>query len=83
MSSSKFFRRLNSLIFIGSSATGLLFSYCYYKNDEKFFKSIAIPTLRLLDAEKAHELAVMACKYKILPAVDYKDPERLVRSLTK
>lgn len=80
MSSSKFFRRLRSLIVISSSATGLAFGYSFYKNDESFFKTIAIPTLRLLDAERAHDVAVFACKFKILPSVDYKDPESLVRS---
>lgn len=83
MSSSKFIRRLKSLIFITTSGTGLMFGYCFYKNDESFFKTIAIPTLRLFDAERAHEIAVWACKWKILPSVDYKDPETLVKNLIK
>lgn len=49
------------------------------KNDEKFFKTVLMPTMRLLDAETAHELAVKACKLKIiLPFVDFVDPETLV-----
>lgn len=75
MSSSKLIRKL---AFVSSSATVLLGGYFYYKNDPKFF-SILMPTLRLIEAETAHKLAVKACQIKIaLPFVSYKDPESLV-----
>jgi hypothetical protein len=80
MSSSKFVRRLRSLILVATSATGIAFGYSYYKNDENFFRNIIMPTVRLLDAEKAHELAVLVCKWKVLPAVTFADPGTLVSS---
>jgi hypothetical protein len=79
MSSSKFIHRLKSLIFISSTATTATFGYLYYKNDETAFKKFFMPTLRMLDAERAHELGILMCKWKILPKVDFKDPESLVR----
>lgn len=78
MSSSKFVRKLSSLIFITSSAGVLAGGYFFLKNDEKFFKNVIMPGVRLIDAEVAHELAVKACKLKLLPWVTYQDPETLV-----
>ncbi|KAG5666363.1 hypothetical protein PVAND_014394 [Polypedilum vanderplanki] len=77
MSSSKFFRRLRSLIVISTAATGITFGFSYYRNDEQFFKTIFMPTVRLLEAERAHELAVFICKWNFLPSVNYKDPASL------
>lgn len=83
MSSSKFLHKLSTIVIISSSAAALGSAYCYFKNEDKFFKNILMPAVRLLDAETAHELAVKACKMKIvLPFVNYKDPESLVRSLS-
>lgn len=79
MSSSKLLHKLSTLAIVSSSASVLLGGYCYFKNDEKLFKNIIMPTMRLLDAETAHELAVKACKLKIiLPFVDFVDPDSLV-----
>ena len=36
-----------------------------------------------LEAEQAHRLAVLICKWKLLPSVTYKDPEVLVRNEKK
>lgn len=79
MSSSKLLHKLTTIAVVSSTASLLLGGYCYYKNDERFFRSFLMPTIRLLDAERAHELAVRACKLNfVLPSVDYKDPETLV-----
>lgn len=78
MSSSKLFYKIKTLALVSSSSSLLLGGYCYYKNDEKFFNNFLMPTIRLLDAEKAHELAVKVCKFKAVPAVDFTDPESLV-----
>lgn len=79
MSSSKLLHKLSTIVILSSSAASLAGAYCYFTNDDKFFKNVLMPTVRLLDAETAHELAVKACKLKtVLPFVSYKDPESLV-----
>jgi dihydroorotate dehydrogenase len=78
MSSSKLFRKLRSIALVSTSASCLFASYCFYKNDETFFKNFLMPIMRLVPAEEAHEIAVAACRLKILPSVDLKDPESLV-----
>lgn len=78
MSSSKFFRKMKSLLVVSGIGTTFIGGYSYYKNDEKFFDTFFMPTMRLFDAERAHELAVMACKWKILPRNSYDDPNPLV-----
>lgn len=79
MSSSKLLRKLTTIASLSSSAVLIGSGYCYFKNEEKFFSNVLMPTIRLLDAETAHEIAVKACKLKIaLPFVTYKDPESLV-----
>ncbi|CRL07555.1 CLUMA_CG020520, isoform A [Clunio marinus] len=77
MSSSKLLHKIKSMVLITSSATALLGGYCFYKNDERLFDYVLMPLMRLFEAERSHELAVKTCKYKILPSVDYKDPDSL------
>lgn len=84
MSSGKFFKKIKSIITV-TSCSGLIFGgICYYRNDEGFFDKIAMPLTRLiLDAESAHRMAVLACKWNILPKNNYEDPKTLVRFATK
>lgn len=54
--------------------------FLFYRNDERFFSNFAMPLTRLLfDAETAHEIAIFACKHKILPKNNFEDPKTLVR----
>lgn len=76
---SSFLRKLTGIAAVTSSAAFLSGGYLYVTNDEKYFKNFLMPAIRLLDAETSHKLAVKACEMKLLPSVDYKDPERLVR----
>lgn len=80
MSSAKFFKKIKSMVTV-TSCSGLIFGgICYYRNDEGFFDKIAMPLTRLiLDAESAHRMAVLACKWNILPKNSYEDPKTLVR----
>lgn len=76
---SKFIKRLSGLIAVTSTAGALVGTYLFLSNDEKFFRNVLMPGARLLDAETSHELAVRACKLKLIPWVDYRDPESMVR----
>jgi hypothetical protein len=80
MSSAKFFKKIKSMIKVTSSAGVIFGGMSFYRNDESFFDNIAMPLTRmLLDAETAHRMAVVACKWNILPANNYEDPKTLVR----
>lgn len=83
MTSVKFFKKIKSMVAV-TSCSGVIFSgLCYYRNDEGFFDNIAMPlTRKLFDAETAHRLAVLACKWNVLPANNYEDPKTLVRFLS-
>lgn len=79
MSSAKFFKKIKSMVKV-TTCSALIFSgFCYYRNDEDFFDNVAMPlTRKLFDAKTAHRLAVLACKWNILPANSYEDPKTLV-----
>jgi hypothetical protein len=80
MSSAKFFKKVVSMAKV-TSFSGLIFSgLCYYRNDEGFFDNVAMPLTRaLLDGEQAHRLAVLACKWNVMPKNNYEDPKTLVK----
>lgn len=75
---SSLLKKLSGIAAVSSSAAFLAGGYLYVSNDEKYFKNFLMPAVRLLDAETSHKLAVKACELKLLPSVDYKDPESLV-----
>lgn len=75
---SSLLKKLSGIAAVSSSAAFLTGGYLYVSNDEKYFKNFLMPAIRLLDAETSHKLAVKACEMKLLPIVDYRDPESLV-----
>lgn len=79
MSSAKFIKKLKSLVAVTSCSSVIFGGVLYYRNDERFFDNFFMPlTRRLLDPESAHKAAVTACKWNLLPANKYEDPETLV-----
>lgn len=78
-SSAKFLKKVKSMLAVGSCG-GLIFGgLLFHRNDERFFSNFAMPLTRLLfDAETAHEIAIFACKYQILPKNNFTDPKSLV-----
>ncbi|KAJ8956530.1 hypothetical protein NQ318_019250 [Aromia moschata] len=70
-------RKLKSLMYITVAGYGAFTAIGFYKGNEKFYKNYFMPVIHLLDAEKAHNLAVLACKYRLFPKSHYKDPEIL------
>jgi hypothetical protein len=81
MLSGKLLKKIKSMVVVGG-CSGIIFSgFLYYRNDEKFFDSFAMPlTRRLFDAESAHKFGIFCCKWNLLPANTYEDPKSLVSS---
>lgn len=79
MSSAKLLKKIKSIVLVGG-CSGMIFSgMLYYRNDEKFFDSIAMPlTRKLLEAESAHKFGIFCCKWNLLPSNTYEDPKTLV-----
>ncbi|EDO35448.1 predicted protein [Nematostella vectensis] len=58
--------------------TGVVFGgYYTMTGNEKFYSTVVMPAIRLLDAERAHLLAVKAAAYGWTPQDKNKDPEIL------
>lgn len=49
-----------------------------YRGNEKFYDEIAMPLIRLLDAETAHNLSVKIARHKLVPKPQFADPPSLV-----
>lgn len=48
-----------------------------YKNQDQLFRTFVMPAVRLLPAEASHQLAVLACKYRLCPVSQYHDDQNL------
>lgn len=83
MSSTKFVKKIKSMITVTGCSSLIFGGLCYYRNDETFFDKVAMPLTRaLFDAETAHRLGIFACKWNLLPSNKYEDPQTLVMTLT-
>ncbi|KAM8704212.1 hypothetical protein ACLKA7_008760 [Drosophila subpalustris] len=74
------YSRLRSLGVVTAGATALCFGITVYQNKDHLFRTFVMPAVRLLPAETSHNLAVMACKYRLYPASDYMDDMNLHNS---
>ena len=78
MSRPSMFRKLKSLAVVSSCGTLLFSALQYYRNDEKFFRTILMPASRLVDPETAHTLGIFAFKWNLVPKGNHVEPESLV-----
>ncbi|XP_036328519.1 dihydroorotate dehydrogenase (quinone), mitochondrial [Rhagoletis pomonella] len=69
--------KLKSLAIVTAGATVFYAGVCVYKGNEKFYKNTLMPLTRYLPAEMSHNLAVLACKYKVFPAPRQPDSQNL------
>lgn len=53
-------------------------AYNLYRGNEKFYDTVVVPLSHLLNPETAHNIAVQAAKYGLIPPSQFKDPESLV-----
>lgn len=52
-----------------------------YRGNDKFYRDFVMPLIHQLDPERAHELAIFASKYRLIPKSHYDDPDSLVRNI--
>ena len=52
-----------------------------YMQNEQFYESWVMPVFRRLDPETAHNLAVTAAKYRLVPKAAIKESKLLVSSI--
>ncbi|ALC45639.1 Dhod [Drosophila busckii] len=69
----KIFSRLRSLGIVTSGAAAVYLALTAYNNRNELISTYVMPTLRYLPAETSHNLAVLACKYRIYPPSEYMD----------
>jgi hypothetical protein len=79
MSSSKFARKIKSLVKVTSLGAIIASGMLYHRNDEKFFSEIAMPVGRFIfPPEAGHKFDIFLCKWNLIPKNNYKDPPTLV-----
>jgi len=63
----KFWKQLGEAAVILNGGLVIFAGINLYKNNEKFYKEIAMPAFRIFSAETAHNLGIKLAKYKIVP----------------
>lgn len=82
MSSSKFVRRIKSMVVVSTCSSFLFSGVLYHQNDETFFDNFLMPLSRFfLNDEKLQKLGIFLCKWNLVPRNNYKDPFSLVSFL--
>ncbi|KAH8349184.1 hypothetical protein KR084_012221, partial [Drosophila pseudotakahashii] len=69
--------RLRSLGIVTAGAAALVAGITAYKKQDQLFRTFVMPAVRLLPAETSHQLAVLACKYRLCPVSQYQDDQNL------
>lgn len=77
----KVVKQLVSMAAVCSGGTIVFAGYNLYYGNEKFYDDILIPLSHCFSPETAHNLAVQASKYNLIPRSHFKDPECLKTSL--
>lgn len=67
---------------VACGAVGAFGALSIYKENEQFYDDFLMPMVHMLNPETSHNVAIMACKYKLFPKSKFKDPSSLV-SVTK
>ncbi|KAL7745548.1 hypothetical protein ACLKA6_015535 [Drosophila palustris] len=76
----KRYSRMRKLGIMMTGITAVYMGLTAYENQDSLFRTFVMPAMRLLPAETNHNLAVMACKYRIYPASNYMDDSNLQTS---
>ncbi|XP_016989874.2 dihydroorotate dehydrogenase (quinone), mitochondrial [Drosophila rhopaloa] len=69
--------RLRSLGIVTAGAAALVAGIAAYKKQDQLVRTFVMPAVRLLPAETSHQLAVLACKYRVCPVSQYEDEQNL------
>lgn len=74
---SVFMKQLKEMVLICGSGITLFAGYSIYEGNEKFYRQFVMPTVRLLDPETTHNLALFMAKNKLVPRLKKPDPPSL------
>lgn len=74
---SVFMKQLKEMVLICGSGITLFAGYSIYEGNEKFYRQFVMPTVRLLDPETTHNLALFMAKNKLVPRPKKPDPPSL------
>ncbi|XP_034253864.1 dihydroorotate dehydrogenase (quinone), mitochondrial-like isoform X2 [Thrips palmi] len=74
-------KHLISMAAVCSGGTCVYAGYNIFRGNEKFYDNILIPLLHCLNPETAHNFAVQASKFKLIPHSHFKDPECLTTNV--
>ena len=76
-----FQEQLKSAAIVLNGGVITFFGISLYRGDEKFYETIAMPMLRMLGPETAHNFTITAAKYKLVPRPRMADPATLVTDM--
>ena len=77
-----FQQQLKQAIGVVIGGTGLFAAVSVYEGNEKFYRQFVMPSIRFLDPETTHNLAVFMAKYRLTPKQKMPDPPCLVNQIT-
>lgn len=72
-----FWENLKQAAIVLNGGVITFFGISLYRGDEKFYREIAMPIVRVLDPETGHNLSIKAAKYKLVPKPRMPDPPSL------
>ncbi|KAL8588251.1 hypothetical protein ACOMHN_057969 [Nucella lapillus] len=75
--SANFWEKLKQAAILLNGGVLTFFGISLYRGDEKFYEQIAMPMMRLLDPETAHNFSITAAKYNLVPRSRIVDPVTL------
>lgn len=73
--------QLKQAIIVISAGTVGFGAYSVYEGNEKFYRNVIMPRMRLIDPETTHNLAVWLAKYRLVPKAKKPDPPILHTNL--
>ncbi|XP_043267144.1 dihydroorotate dehydrogenase (quinone), mitochondrial isoform X1 [Venturia canescens] len=72
--------KLRSFLIVTSSGVAIFAGINLYQGNERFYREVAMPLARFVDPEKAHNLAVTALKWDLIPRQSNLEDGKLLRT---
>lgn len=72
--SSVFMKQLKEMVFICGTGLTLFTGYSIYEGNERFYRQFVMPSIRFLDPETTHNLAIFMAKHGLVPPQGTPDP---------
>lgn len=66
------------MVLVALGGSGVFAAVNIYNGNDKFYSSVIMPVVHMLDPERAHQLGIIVNKYRLIPKSNYVDPDTLV-----